>query len=901
MRRARAIYRTLLYGYPAPFRHEYGRQMSLMFAEQLCEARRTGGWWNEASLWLHAVRDLITVAPAEHCHVIRQDLRYAIRAMALKPAFTAVAILSLTLGIGANTAIFGLWTGLHAPLPGVSSPEGLLMLSDPGASGMLRGRISGPRRWLSYAEFEQLRDHATAFGGLMASQSSLNTWQVRVDGGDPEETRGRLVSGAFFDVLGVGPAIGRLFAATEDPGEPAYAVISHAYWQRRFGARPDVLGRTLLVRDTPVSILGVTPAGFIGETSGQQPDLWLPLRLQPRLLPGGNWLHETPPDKVMWLHIFGRLKPGTTHAQAEAQANALFRAGLESFYGGERRDEVLDQRLRLQPGGRGASSSRDEISSSLTMLLASAGVVLLIACANLANLLVARGAARQTEMAIRVSLGASRQRLIRQLVTETLALAFVGGAGAVAVAYAMHGALVGMLQESEPRFYMAFLLDAPVLAFVGAASVAAALVLGALPAWVLTRTDPLSRLKNNSRGAIGSTSELRSSRWLVGMQLALSLPLLVGAGLLARTAYNLQRPDLGFDPARLLLARIDLGEIAQIADRRDRVLRELHARIQRIPGVEAATFSQLGLFSGGISTAAIEVRGEAPSAIRNYDSALDRVGAGYFTTLRIPILRGRDISTHDRADTRKVCIVNEAFVRKHFGGHDPLGMRVTTLDDGVRTTYEVVAVVGDARTQTVRDDVEPRFFVPAEQRLSHGTSRTFVIRTVSGPAGVMPAVRETMNGVDAGLSVSDLDLGSIEEQMAPLTADERTTARLAVVFGAVALALAAIGLYGVLAHGITRRSSEIAVRIALGARPARIIMMVLHETTGMIAARLLAGGALAYVGSRLIASRLHGVSAQDPLTLTLAACVLVLVALISAYLPARRASRVDPMAALRQS
>lgn len=902
MRGAKAVYRTLLHGYPAPFRHEYGQQMCLMFAEQLVEARRTGAWRNEAALWVQVAWDLFTIAPREHWHVIRQDLRYALRTMAAKPAFTSVAILSLALGIGANTAIFSLWSGvLYAPLPGVDRPEGLVMLSDPGASGLLRGRDGGPRRWLSYAEFEQLRDHATGFSGLMASQSSVNTWQIRVDGRAPEEASGRLVSGGFFEVLGVHPAIGRLFTTTEDRGEPAYAVISHAYWQRRFSGRPDVIGKTLIVRDTPVSIVGVTPAGFVGETSGQQPDLWLPLRLQPRVLPGGDWLHEKPPDKVMWLHVFGRLKPGVTNAQAETQANAVFQAGLESFYGAARRDERLDQRLNLQPGSRGASASRDEVSLSLMMLLASAGVLLLIACANLANLLVARGAARQTEIAVRVSLGASRQRLIRQLVTESLALAAMGGVAAIAVAYVMHGSLVRMLQEAEPRFFMGFAFTTPVLAFVVAATLAAALAFGALPAWQVTRTGPGSRLKDSGRGAIGSARELRSGRWLVGVQLALSLPLLVGAGLLVRTVYNLQRPDLGFPAERLLLARIGLGEIAQDTARRDRVLRELHARMQRIPGVEAASFSQLGLFSGGVSTATIEVGGSAPTATRERDSALDRVGADYFTTLRIPILRGRDISESDRADTYKVCIVNEAFVQEHFGAHDPIGMRVTTVDDGVRATYEVVGVVGDARTQSVRDDVEPRFFVPAEQRPSQGTSRTFLIRTASGAAGVIPAVRETMHGVDAALSSSDLDLASIEEQMAPLNADERTTARLAVVFGTVALMLAAIGLYGVLSYGITRRSSEIAIRMALGAQSRGIIAMILRETAGLVVAGFVVGSAFAYVGSRLIASRLYGVAPQDPLTLTLATGVLVVVALIAAYLPARRAARVDPMAALHQT
>jgi predicted permease len=827
-----------------------------------------------------------------------RDFRYGLRQIRRSPTFFGIAIATLALGIGVNTAIFGLWHNvLYASLPGVDRPEGLVMLTDPEASGMLRGRDEGPRKWLSYTEFEQLRDHAGAFSALMASQSSLNRWHVRIDGGAPEVVNGRLVSGGFFEVLGVRPAIGRLFTTNEERGEPSFAVISHGYWQRRFSSRPQVIGETLIIRDTPVTIVGVAPAGFVGDTSSQQPDLWLPLRLQPRVLPGGDWLQENPPDKVMWLQVFGRLEPGITNTEAEAQANTIFLAGLESFYGVARRHEAHGQRLRLQSGARGAwSLSRDEVSSSLTMLLGSAGVLLLIACANLANLLVARGLARQTEIAVRVSLGASRQRVMRQLVTESLALAGLGGITAIAAAYVMHHALVAMLQEVDPRFFIALAFSPRLLTFLLAATLAAALVLGALPAWQVTRSDPGSHLKDGGRGAIGPAAELRAGRWLVGLQMALSLPLLVSAGLLVQTVNNLQRPDLGFDAEGLLLARVELGALVQDVARRDRAIRELHARILRIPGVEGASFSQLGLFTGGFSTATIEVSGNRPAA----DAALDRVGPNYFTTLRVPIVRGRDIAEGDRADTHKVCIVNEAFARRHFGGQDPVGRYVTTVDDGVRVAYEVVGLVRDAHTRSVREDVEPRFFVPAEQRPSQGVSRTFLIRTGAGANDVMSAVRDVMSDVDVELSRAGVDLASIEDQMSPLIADERTTARLAVVFGTVALTLAAIGLYGVLSYGISRRSSEIAIRIALGARSRSIVMMVLRSTARPVLAGLLAGGVLAYVGSRLIASRLYGIAPQDPLNLMLATGVLLFVAFIASYVPARRAARTDPMAALHQ-
>ena len=905
MRRARAIYSTLLYCYPAPFRQEYGRQMCSTFAQQLRDARQTGGWRNEAAVWMQAAVDVFTIAPKEHWHVIVQDLRVAFRTMIAKPAFALVAITSLALGIGGNTAIFGLWNGvLRAPLPVVADSEGLVMLTRPSASGMWRGqwnaRTDGPRAWVSYAEFELLRDHAAAFSSLMASQSSLTTWQVRVEGGTPEDARGRLVSGTFFEVLGVRPAIGRLFTRAEDQSQAAHAVLSHAYWQRRFGGRFDVLGKALEIRGTSITIVGVAPAGFIGETSGQLPDVWFPLRLQPRVLAGGDWLTEQPSEKVMWLHVFGRLRPGVTDAQAETQANAVFQAGQESFPSGlsSQQPASVNQRLQLRPAARGASPTREQFSPSLTMLLASVGILLLIACANLANLLLARGAARRTEIAVRVSLGASRGRLIRQLATESFAMAAMGGIAAIVVAYGLHDLLVRMLQESEPRFAMSFALDGTVMAFVVGATVAAALTVGLFPAWLMSKADPGSSLKENSRGSIGSSRELRSSRWLVGLQLAFSLPLLVGAGLLARTVYNLQSSELGFQPDRLLLARVDLGEVAQDIPRRDRVLRELRARIQRIPGVEAVSFSQIGLYTGGFSTASIAVEGGAPTA-EGVESELDRLGTEYFTTLRIPLRLGRDISESDRADSPLVCIINESFAQRYLNGRYPIGLHVATIDSNEpRRDYEVVGVVGNARTRSLRDEVEPRFFVPAEQRPSSGTNRTYIIRATTGGTALASAVREATAEVDRALSVSDI--ASIEEQMAPLTAEERTNARLALVFGAIALTLAGIGLYGVLSYGISRRSGEIAIRIALGAQPGGVVVMILRESLWLVAAGLVVGGVLASLTPRLMASRLYGVAPEDPLTLTLATGTLLAVALAAAYLPARRASRLDPMAALHQ-
>jgi predicted permease len=650
-----------------------------------------------------------------------------------------------------------------------------------------------------------------------------------------------------------------------------------------------------------VTVIGVTPPGFIGETNGQQPDFWLPIRLQPRVLPGRDRLHDTPPDKSMWLHLFGRLKPGVTGAEAEAQANAILQANLAAFNGNTVRPSgasFRDERLKLQPASRGASSTRPQFSDSLTALLAGVGVLLLIACANLANLLLARGESRRTEIALRVSLGASRGRLVRQLITEALVLAAAGGIAAIAVAYAFHGVLVRMLSGFDRTFALRFAFDPLVLVFAAATTLASAVLFGVLPAWQLTRSEGGSALKEHTRGAIGTRRQTRTGRWLVSLQLALSLPLLVGAGLLARTVYNLQRADLGYPAERLLLVRVDLTDTQDGIERRSALRRLLAERLTQVPGVSSVTYSQLGVFTGGFSNNGIEVEGFTPKGETDRESAVDVVGPGYFRGLGVPLTLGRDLRDSDSGGSPKVCVINEAFARKFFSGRHPLGMRVTTVEDGNRTPYQVVGIARNAHTDDVRGDVEPRYYVSAEQPPHSPASPTFLIRTATDSPSVMAWIRAGIQEVDPALPI--ISAKSIQERLAPLTAQDRTTAQLAVVFGAVALVLAAIGLYGVLSYGVARRTGEIAVRIALGAQSGGVIAMILRETLGVVLLGLTAGGALAFMASRLIDSRLFGVAPQDPLTLALSVGLLLWVALSAAYLPALRASRVDPMTALRQ-
>jgi predicted permease len=895
------LYRALLRCYPAAFRDEYGEQMLLAFTDQLHDAP---GGVRRAAVLTGAARDALAVAPQEHWHVFLQDLRYALRTMAARPGFTAVAILSLALGIGANTALFSLWNGvLRAPLPGVQRPEELVMLTDPAAAGAFRGRwdgrTDGARDWVTYREFEELRDSSGIFASVMASQSSLALWQARVDTG-LEEVRGRLVSGAYFQVLGANPVAGRVFTADADRVETPEAVISYSFWQRRFGGRDDVIGRTLTIRNATLSIVGVMAPPFVGETSGQLPDLWVPLRMQLRVMPGSDYLHEAPPDKAMWLHLFGRLKPGVTMAEAQARANAVLQANLIAFYGvaatAERRAEYLDQRLEISQASRGASYNRAELSGALTALLVGVGVLLLIACANLANLLLARGTARRAEMTLRLSLGARRGRLMRQLVTESLVLAVAGGLAAAVVAAALHRALVVMLAEADPAFTLSFTFDTPIALVLAGCTFAAALLFGLLPAWQATATDASSALKEMGRGAVGSPMRARSGRLLVGLQLALSLPLLVGAGLLARTAYNVQRIDLGLHVENLLIARVDLRATIDDAARRDAIRQALLDRIRQAPGVRSATFSQLGLFTGAFSTRTVDVEGYTPSTAHEPETTFDVVGPGYFTTVGTRLVQGRDIQESDTQATPKICVVNETFAGQFFARRNPIGLRVTVIDNAQKTPCLVVGVAQDARTRSPKEAVQPRIFVPGAQQPAGVASPTFLVRAQSD-APIAAAVRQAIAEVDANAPLTSIR--TARERLAPLTAQDRAIARLALAFGVVALALAAIGLYGVLSFGVARRTSEIAVRIALGARPSRVVAMILGETAGVVALGVLAGGALAYAASRYIAGVLFRVEPRDPATFAGAVAVLLAVAAAAAYVPARRASKLEPVAALR--
>jgi len=900
--RAPDVYRALLWCYPAQFREEYGREMVGAFSDQLRDARDRSGRGAAVVVWLTTLFDLIPTALREHRHVIQQDLRHAVRVFAATPGFTAVAVLSLALGIGANVAIFSLLNSVLLSALPVPHPETLVALTDPTISGVSQGQEDGDRSLLTYLEFVALQQNATGLQSVMAAQSRVGLLDVRFGGGEPEEVGVRLVSSSYFATLGVPASVGRTFDAPSEPapGTTPYAVLSYEFWQRRFGGRADTIGQPFNIRGTVFTVLGIAPPSFFGETVGERPDMWVPLSMQGVVLPGRDWLHDTPGsfEKVMWLHVFGRLGPGATAEQVQAHANVTFRQGLENYYApladATMRKRFMDQRLKVRPASTGASTLRGDFSEPLMVLLAAAAFVLLIACSNLGNLLLARTTARSREMAVRLALGASRGRLVRQLLTESLSLAILGGLLGAAVAAILRRGLLRLVSETVT---LPAALDLREVGFIFAVTLAAGLLLGLLPALRLTKADANSGLREEGRGIAGSAAWLRIGRFVVVGQLALSLPLLVGAGLLVRTLINLQNIDVGYAKDHLLNVRIDAQAAGYEAERQSAAFDALLARVRTLPGVRAATVSNNGLFGGSDNGDQIVVEGYTPTGQGDQGSRYDAVGPRYFSTLGIPVLVGREITDEDRPGGRQVCVINETFAKRFFKNRNPIGLHVTQQYGEDRHTYEVVGVVRDSRQNRLRGEIEHRFYTPLAQPAARIDGLSFIVRPAGEDAPVIASVRRLIQQLEPGMTITRAL--SVTDAVNTRVVQDRLLARLSIGFGLVALMLSAIGLYGVLSYGVSRRTNEIGVRKALGAQQHALIGMIMRETGWLLVAGLIVGGALTAASIKLIASRLYGLSAMDPVSVVISVGILAIVSALATWLPARRAAGVDPLVALR--
>ncbi|HEX7285123.1 MAG TPA: ABC transporter permease [Candidatus Angelobacter sp.] len=837
-----------------------------------------------------------------------KDLRYASRQFVRNPVFTLVAVASLAVGIGANTAIFSVMNAVLLKSLPVLDPQDLVILTNPNASGVSSGMDTGERNLMSYAEFAHLRDHATSFSGMCAAQSQLDRWDVRIAGAAQEPARGRLVSEEYFSVLGVESAIGRVFTHddAQGPGQDPYAVLSYDYWQQRFGGKTDVLGTTIRVYAATLTVIGVAEPGFRGESVGEKPDFWIPMLMQPQVMPGRDWLHEDLSqsiEKVMWLHTFGRLKPGVKMAKAQTEMDVLFKGIIETGYpatlAADTRKEALNQYLKLHPARTGAFGGRDDFAQQLLVLLGASIVVLLIACINVANLLLARATARYKEVGVRLSIGASRARLVRQFLTESLVLSLLGCVAGLFLAWGSARVLVVLLTGSRQDSHLAATLDLRVLAFTLGVTVLTGLVFGLVPALRGTRVDVSNSLRDTGRGVSGAAGgRLSLAKGLVIAQVALSLVMVVAAGLFLRTLWNLQAVKLGYPKDKILVVNVDGLTAGYKNARLSELWRELTDRLRVLPGVRGATYSINGLFSGSESGDAVEVEGFTATKENERGSRFDMVGPEYFSTVGIPMLRGRELGLQDNAGAPHVCVVNEAFVKRFFPKLDPIGRHVTEKFGDKKNVMEVVGVSKNARDHNLRGDVPPRFYIPANQGMGGPNEWAyFEIRTAGDPEQMFSAIRKTILSLDENLPIGTPRL--LVDSLDRVTAQPRMIARLCAIFGVMALLLAATGLYGVLSYGVARRTNEIGIRMALGAGKNNVIVMVLRETGVMIVIGAVIGLALAVTGMWFFRSRFFGLAAVDPVSLAVATLILAAVALIAGYIPAARAARVNPTTALR--
>jgi predicted permease len=841
-----------------------------------------------------------------------QDLRYGYRTLAKNPGFAMIAVVTLALGIGANTAIFNvLDSALLRSLP-VPHPNELTLLTDPESHGHAYGSQSGERTLLAFWEFRYLHDHSDAFSGMFAIDSQLAKTQAIVSRGPvqrEEPVKIRLVSGDYFPTLGIAPILGRAFGAETDQARSAapFAVASYSYWDRRFARDPHILGTKISIHHTPFEIVAVAPPGFFGETVGESPDLWVPITMQDAIYPGWDLMLATTPgifNQQMWLQVIARRKQGISLRQADANIAIVVRRMTELVTGtlsaGERQ-QYRGQHITVRDGAQGSSIVRAAFGEPLRVLMALAGVVLLIACANVANLLLARGAAREKEFALRLAVGAGRGRAIRQLVTESILLAVPGAVAGLLLAQWADSLLLRMVPGAQGQpgaIQLDVHPDARMLLFTGFVAVLTSVLFGLAPALRVTRLDLSEALKSGPGSSTGGSSRRRipMAKLLVIAQVAASLVMLVATGLFVQSLIKLGEVNLGFNRDHLLAFELDplAGGMKGAA-----VLQfheQLLDRLSTVPGVYSVTLSGNGLFEGSEAGDPVAVEGYTPQAGEHLSSRMDHVGPGYFSTVGIPILMGREIGPEDTARER-VAVINQSFAERFFPHANPLGKHVRDTYPSNPTDLTIVGVASDARSNTLREKIAPRLYAPFFRPLWQEDSAHYEVRTFGDPASVALALRRAVS--EASPALPPIEIHTVAELVDNDLGKDRLVARLSATFGLLAMLLASIGLYGVVAWSMARRTREIGVRMALGARPGEIFRLVLRDTLLLVSLGLVIGIPLALVATRLIQGMLFGLGTTDPVVIVLASILLIAAATLAVSLPARRAARVDPMIALR--
>jgi predicted permease len=826
-----------------------------------------------------------------------QDLRYAIRTLCKTPAFTIVVVLTLALGIGANAAIFSLTDQVLLRLLPVQSPEQLVLLDGPGA---FQGRTFNNGTF-SYPMYRDFRDQNSVFSGVLARFPASLTLMTN---GQAERVSGELVTGNYFDVLGAKAHIGRALNPDDDrtPDGHPVVVLSHNYWVRRFAGDPAVLNRTITLNGLPMTIVGVTSPGFYGVVVGENPDVMVPVMMKKLMTPTWDDLQNR---RSRWLTVMARLKPGIPREQAEAAMNVVYRqineqelkevtTTSQSF-----RERFLSKHLFLRPGQKGRSELRQQFSTPILVLMGMVGLVLLIACANVANLLLARGAARQKEVAIRMALGASRGAVVLQRLIESLVLATAGGVLGIAVAWWTGSLLLRTLPFDAASRTLSAAPDVRVVAFAMMAAALTAVLFGLAPALQSTRPALTSTLKDEAGGVVGGTGHARFRKGLVVVQVGLSVLLLAGATLFARSLYNLKTLNPGFVANQLLGFSLDPSLNGYSRERSIALFQQLQEQLSQLPDLRSVTASVIQLMTDSNWSSTVKVEGYQPKEGEDMNPDVNAVGPGYFATLEQPLLMGRDIAAKDVAGAPKVAIVNETMAKYFFGTSNPLGHHIrwgrARVGDA-SADIEIVGVVRDSKMATLRQAMKRVVYLPYMQEDEIG-QMTFYVRSRGDAATVAAAVRQVSQRVDPNLPIFDMKAmtATVDDSLFV----ERLVAALSVAFGALATLLAAIGLYGVMSYSVARRTREIGIRMALGAERGSVLWLVLREVALMVVAGVAIGLPLSFALSRIVQSQLFELSAHDPLALAGASAMLAAVALLAGYLPARRATRVDPMIALR--
>jgi len=874
---------------PRRFRMRWRQEWEaeLQYREESLDRWERLDWRNKLELlWrsLGAFSDALWLQRQRLEEDMFQDLRFGMRMLVKSPGFTAVAVLSLALGIGANTAIFSLMDAVLLKMLPVEQPEQLYFIQN-----------VGPRRPNGgappYPCFERFRDHNQSFTGL-AAFSAFNQ-QLRIDG-QLEEVRGQRVSGNYFSLLGVSAALGRAFSPADDavPGKGGpdglVAVISYNYWTNRFGRDPAVIGKVLRLGNDPVTIIGVTAPGFYGLVPGREAEISLPM-----ISAGARQLAI---KESWWFNAVGRLKPGVPLERARAELDTIFQSYMdETSINAEGRREVFN-RIELRPAGRGLNELRRQFSQPLQALMAIVALVLLIACANVANLLLARATARRKEFAVRLALGASRFRLLRQVLTESLLLVSLGGLLGLLFARWGSAFLVSFFATGRGQLFVSLPLDYRVLLFAAGVALLTGLIFGLAPALQATRTEPNSALKDGA-GA-GTRARPRFGKSLVVAQVAISLLLLAGAGLFVRTLHNLKTLDAGFRPDGVLTMKVNPPDGTFDGERQLGFWKDALARVERLPGVRAASLTTLSPLDGADRGVRIEISGFPASSDRDKEIRLNQVSPGYFQTFGIPTLQGRSFTDADSETAPKVALLNEAAVRFYFGGRSPLGAQVRFGQrDGTSPPYEIVGVVKDLRYQNLREPDTRLIYLPLPQARDRLGRLTLAVRAEGRPTELTGAINNELHAVSPDILLTNI--ATLNEQVDQSLVQERLVATLSLFFGLLALSLACIGLYGVMSYDVARRTHEIGIRMALGASAPLVVRLILRETLVWVALGVALGLGAAMATTRWVESLLFGLTAHDPLTIGLAAAGLLVVAAIAGYLPARKASRVDPLVALR--